>query len=117
MTKTRDSYLLSARSVPELVRELNFTFQRIADRLDKIEGIRGESQVEESLEVVEIGTIDDDDGEGTRIFGESTHDAAPASTLSHGQWEITVYDDGAAPVFRVRYNDGTDTLIGDVSLI
>ena len=49
MTKTRDSYLLSARSVPELVRELNFTFQRIADRLDKIEGIRGSASIENDL--------------------------------------------------------------------
>ena len=49
MTKTRDSYLLSARSVPELVRELNFTFQRIADRLDKIEGIRGSANIENDL--------------------------------------------------------------------
>ena len=49
MTKTRDSYLLSARSVPELVRELNFTFQRIADRLDKIEGIRGSASIDNDL--------------------------------------------------------------------
>ena len=49
MTKTRDSYLLSARTVPELVRELNFTFQRIADRLDKIEGIRGSASIENDL--------------------------------------------------------------------
>ena len=49
MTKTRDSYLLSARTVPELVRELNFTFQRIADRLDKIEGIRGSANIENDL--------------------------------------------------------------------
>ena len=49
MTKTRDSYLLSARSVPELVRELNFTFQRIVDRLDKIEGIRGSANIENDL--------------------------------------------------------------------
>ena len=49
MTKTRDSYLLSARSVPELVRELNFIFQRVADRLDKIEGIRGSANIENDL--------------------------------------------------------------------
>jgi hypothetical protein len=40
MPKSRDSSLISAADVPELVNQLNFILQRFADRLDKIEGIR-----------------------------------------------------------------------------
>lgn len=71
MTKTRDSYLLSARSVPELVRELNFTFQRIADRLDKIEGIRGSASIDNDLSL-QGGPLYVYDTDGNLIHSIST---------------------------------------------
>jgi hypothetical protein len=43
--------LISAQTAPDLARELNFVFQRIADRLDKIEGIRGDSAIDGSVSV------------------------------------------------------------------
>ena len=51
MSKTRENYQLSASNVYELVAQLNFILQRISDRLDKIEGLRGESEVEQVLKV------------------------------------------------------------------
>ena len=51
MSKTRENYQLSANSVYELVAQINFILQRISDRLDKIEGLRGESEVEQVLKV------------------------------------------------------------------
>jgi hypothetical protein len=41
VAKTRDNYQVTGNTVPELVNSLNFLLQRIADRLDKLEGIRG----------------------------------------------------------------------------
>jgi hypothetical protein len=43
--------LIAAQTAPDLARELNFIFQRIADRLDKIEGIRGDASIESPLSV------------------------------------------------------------------
>lgn len=111
MAKTKESY-----QVPSLSPEVNFVLARIADRLDKIEGLRGDPQIEEKLEIVETALVDDDNGNGTRIKGELRHETAPSSTLAEGEWEITVYDDGSSPVFRVRYNDGENILVGDVAL-
>ena len=51
MSKTRENYQLSANNIYELVAQLNFILQRISDRLDKIEGLRGESEVEQVLKV------------------------------------------------------------------
>lgn len=107
----------SSYQVPGGSNELNFVLARIADRLDKLEGIRGASEIEGGLSLTEVGTIDDDDGEGTRIVAESHHEDAPESTLAEGEWEISVYDDGANPVFRVRYNDAGDEMVGDVALL
>ena len=112
MAKTKESYQIPSGSA-----ELNFILARIADRLDKIEGIRGDPQIEEKLEITETAVVDDDDGNGTRIKGEIRHESAPASDLEEGEWEITVYDDGADPVFRVRYNDAGTIVTGDVALL
>lgn len=54
---------------------------------------------------------------GSRIIGRGEHTSAPAGTLTTGQWELSVYDNGAAPVLRVRYNDGGVTKTGDVALV
>jgi hypothetical protein len=42
MAKTKDSYLVRSTKDPQLADQINFYFQRISDRLDKLEGIRGE---------------------------------------------------------------------------
>ena len=113
MAKTKSFY-----QVPSASPEVNFVFARIAERLDKIEGIRGDPQIEDKLEIVETATVDDDDGNGTRIKGEMKHEAAPSSTLEDGQWEVTVYDDGTSPVFRIRYRrDEDNQFVGDTPLL
>lgn len=49
MSKTRDNYQLTGSTVEEVKRSLNFLLQRFADRMDKIEGIRGSPKMEASL--------------------------------------------------------------------
>jgi hypothetical protein len=51
MAKSRDSYRITGRTVEELQRELNFLLQRMADRMDKIEGIRGTASIESNLDM------------------------------------------------------------------
>jgi hypothetical protein len=55
------------------------------------------------------------DAAGNLIFSNSVT-TAPAETLTSGQYEITVYDNGSAPVLRVRYNNGSAVKIGDLTL-
>ncbi len=62
MPETRDSYQLSANDFEQLKTELNFIFQRFADRLDQMEGIRGKS--DPAFKDVTVGgsiTVTDDD--------------------------------------------------------
>lgn len=54
---------------------------------------------------------------GSRAVGRGEHTSAPAGTLATGEWEISVYDNATAPVFRVRYNDGGSVKTGDLALI
>lgn len=66
MAKTRDNYSVSGNTVEELKRSLNFMLQRMADRMDKIEGIRGTASIESDLEmndhaVREVGAGSEDD--------------------------------------------------------
>lgn len=66
MAKSRDNYIITGRSVDEVVRELNFFLQRMADRMDKIEGIRGTSSIESNLDmnsnrIVEVAAALNDD--------------------------------------------------------
>lgn len=49
MAKSRDSYRVTGQTAPELSRELNFLLQRVADRMDKMEGIRGDATIESDL--------------------------------------------------------------------
>ena len=51
MARTRDNYQVTGRTVEELVRNLNFLLQRVADRMDRIEGIRGTSSIESALDM------------------------------------------------------------------
>lgn len=112
MPKTRDTVLLSGRTVDELRRELGFLLQRVVDRLDSLEGVRG--GVNLGGETVNIGQ---DEAGKTRLVGLSSFSSAPGAVLPAGQWEMTVYDDGSNPVLRVRYNDAGTTKVADVALL
>ncbi len=49
MPKTRDNYSVTGNTVQELINSLNFLLARLADRMDKIEGIRGAPSIEADL--------------------------------------------------------------------
>lgn len=49
VAKSRDSFVLSAQTVQELQLQVAFLLQRLSDRMDKIEGIRGTSTIESDL--------------------------------------------------------------------
>ena len=51
MATSRENYQLRAQDLSSLLNELNFIFSRIADRLDKIEGIRGTSTIVDGLTI------------------------------------------------------------------
>lgn len=51
MPKTRDNYQVQANSLPELILGLNLLLQRLADRMDKMEGIRGTAEIESNLDM------------------------------------------------------------------
>lgn len=48
---TRDNYQVIGPTLPELVLNLNLLLQRLADRMDKIEGIRGTPELFASLDM------------------------------------------------------------------
>lgn len=50
------------------------------------------------------------------IYGRSKHTAAPAESLSSGQWQLALYDAGITPQLRVRYNNGTSTQYSDLPI-
>jgi hypothetical protein len=56
---TRELYQVTATTVEGLVRELNFILQRQADRLDKLEGIRGGVDITTSSNVVVTDSDDE----------------------------------------------------------
>tara|TARA_R100001530_G_scaffold54875_1_gene40398 strand:+ start:1338 stop:1652 length:315 start_codon:yes stop_codon:yes gene_type:complete len=51
MGKTKDSVQIVGNDLESVVRAINFAFQRITDRMDKIEGIRGGSSIESDLDM------------------------------------------------------------------
>ena len=53
MSKTKDSVQVAGNDLGSVVRAVNFAFQRITDRIDKIEGIRGEASIESNLDMNE----------------------------------------------------------------
>jgi cell shape-determining protein MreC len=55
------------------------------------------------------------DASGNLLFSNAVT-SAPSVTLASGQYQITVYDNGSAPVLRVRYNNGSAVKIGDLTL-
>ena len=76
---TKDGYRVpEAQDVPSLVRSLNFIFQSLADRMDKIEGVRGTSTVLSDFDLsgnalLNVGNFDQYLGTGdTPTFGGLT---------------------------------------------
>lgn len=47
--RSRNAVILSGQTAPELNRELSFILQRMSDRLDRIEGLRGTATIESDL--------------------------------------------------------------------
>lgn len=67
MPKSRDSVVLTGRTPEELARQLTFILQRLSDRLDQIEGIRGTATIQSDLVMSEnkvrevgAGSVDTD---------------------------------------------------------
>jgi len=61
---TRDQYRITGLDLEAVKNDLNFALTRIADRLDKLEGIRGKTKFDgESLEVSGPVIVNDDDDE------------------------------------------------------
>lgn len=65
MAKARDNYNISGSTVEELKRALNFLLQRLADRMDRIEGIRGTATMHSDLDMngnraIDLGPPDED---------------------------------------------------------
>jgi hypothetical protein len=66
-SRTRDNYQVTGNTVPEILMSLNFLLQRFADRIDRLEGIRGTASIESNLEmndnqITEVGggAVEDD---------------------------------------------------------
>lgn len=58
---TKENLQVNATDLPGLIYQLNFLLQRIADRLDKLEGIRG---TPDSLVTSgDISVLDEDDAQ------------------------------------------------------
>lgn len=74
MAKTRDNYQVTGQTVEEVKRSLNFLLQRIGDRMDKIEGIRGTSSIESDLDMNSNRVTD-------VAAGSATSDAARVGDL------------------------------------
>lgn len=52
--------------------------------------------------------------QGSRLIGRGEHTSAPGGSLSTGEWELAIYDNGVSPVLRVRYNDGGTEKVVDL---
>lgn len=52
MAVSKEIYQISATELPQLVNDLNFILQRLSDRFDKLEGLRGDAKINKTLDVV-----------------------------------------------------------------
>lgn len=46
MSESREIYQLQGADLAEIIQHINFILSRMADRLDKLEGIRGTSEIQ-----------------------------------------------------------------------
>lgn len=108
MSKTRDSYRVNGRTAEELQRELNFLFQRMADRMDKIEGIRGTASIASDLDmnlnrVRDVANAVDESDALVKAQADLTGDTPKFSSL---EIENQLLVNGSVEVY-----DENDTLI------
>jgi hypothetical protein len=103
MAKTRDNYQITGSTVEELKRSLNFMLQRFADRMDKIEGIRGTASIESDLEMnanrvreIGSGSADDDAARIGDLLDEppTFNGVTLTGDLEANNADILVYDEG-----------------------
>lgn len=100
MARTRDNYQVSGRTIEDLARSLNFILQRLADRIDRIEGIRGTASIESNLDmnqnvITEVATPSAQQ-DATRledlaallevpplsVLGQSANETGPVTTIA-----------------------------------
>lgn len=55
---SREHYTVSGNSIPELQRQINFILARLADRMDKIEGVRGTATIASNLDMSANKVVD-----------------------------------------------------------
>lgn len=118
MAKTKDVYRVTGRTSDEITRELNFLFARLADRMDRIEGIRGTASIASDLEMnankvtnIAASTDEEDAARVGSVDDLSTEvDALPTvAEIAATAWTWT--DDhewsGTAPYLQLYETDGT----------
>lgn len=77
-TNSRENLQVTGNDLAEIKRSLNFQLQRVADRLDKLEGVRGTSTVLSNLDLsgnslINAGNFDQNLGSAdTPTFGGLT---------------------------------------------
>jgi hypothetical protein len=84
VSKTRDNYNVTGETVADLKRAMNFLMQRLADRMDRIEGIRGDASIEGPLDmnsnrIVDLAAAVDDTDALRKTQADLT---GPSPTLS-----------------------------------
>lgn len=109
MAATKDNYQIVGHDLPSVLTDLNFKLQRLAERIDQIEGIRGTATMSSNLNLsgnslVSVGNFDQDLGTGdTPSFGGLTIDGDVSVT-----GDLTVDTDFTA--------SGDATLSGDTTI-
>jgi hypothetical protein len=105
-SRTRDNYQVTGNTVPEILMSLNFLLQRFADRIDKLEGIRGTASIESNLDmnsnqITEVGT------------GEVQDDAARLADLTDAVDEaIAAHVAQSDPHAQYARNADNETITG-----
>jgi len=94
---SRENIQVSGNSLEEIKRNLNFALQRIADRMDKIEGARGTSTIISNLSLegnslINVGNFQDVSSDDTPTFGGLTIDGDMTLTGTFDTDIFTVTD-------------------------
>ena len=71
---SKERYVVQATTIEQLVHDLNFALQRIGDRLDKIEGLRGNPEMRGNLDMTgsKIVNADLEDDSEDHILSSSS---------------------------------------------
>lgn len=111
MARTRDNYQVTGRTVEELARSLNFLLQRIADRMDRIEGIRGTASIESALDmnlnrITELADAEEDTDALNREQADLTGASPTFSSLTSSTFVDVGTDLSVDGVIEVFDDDG-----------